>query len=81
MPVVSQGRTGRFTEHRQSDGQRDSFEPQRGVLRALSHIRSLIGIGGHLAVPPLPHHRAYFTYHGGSIELSRDRNIKSRKAD
>jgi hypothetical protein len=24
-----------------------------------SNRRCLIGIGGHLAVPPLPHHRAY----------------------
>jgi hypothetical protein len=33
-----------------------------------SHM--IIGIGGHLTVPPLPHHRAYGSpYHGGSIGL------------
>jgi hypothetical protein len=26
----------------------------------------LIGIGGHLAMSPLPHHRAYGSVHGGS---------------
>ena len=26
----------------------------------------LIGIGGSLAAPPLPHHRAYGSVHGGS---------------
>ena len=30
----------------------------------------MIGIGGRLATPPLPHHRAYGPYHGGSIGLS-----------
>ena len=30
----------------------------------------LSGIGGSLAAPPLPHHRAYGSVHGGSIELS-----------
>ena len=29
-----------------------------------------IGIGGSLAAPPLPHHRAYGSVHGGSTELS-----------
>src|SRR3982075_384976 len=29
-----------------------------------------IGIGGSLSAPPLPHHRAYGSVHGGSIELS-----------
>ena len=32
--------------------------------------RSVIGIGGSLAAPPLPHHRAYGSVHGGSTELS-----------
>ena len=29
-----------------------------------------IGIGGSLAAPPLPHHRAYGFVHGGSTDLS-----------
>ena len=29
-----------------------------------------IGIGGSLAAPPLPHHRAYGSVHGGSTDLS-----------
>ena len=32
--------------------------------------RSAIGIGGSLTAPPLPHHRAYGSVHGGSTELS-----------
>jgi hypothetical protein len=32
--------------------------------------RNEIGIGGSLATPPLPHHRAYGSVHGGSTELS-----------
>ena len=31
--------------------------------------RSAIGIGGSLAAPPLPHHRAYGSVHGGSTEF------------
>ena len=31
---------------------------------------SAIGIGGSLAAPPLPHHRAYGSVHGGSTESS-----------
>jgi hypothetical protein len=27
-----------------------------------------IGIGGSLAAPPLPHHRAYGSVHGGSAD-------------
>ena len=27
-----------------------------------------IGIGGSLAAPPLPHHRAYGSVHGGSLD-------------
>ena len=30
----------------------------------------MIGIGGHLAMPPLPHHRAYGSVPGGSTGLS-----------
>ena len=29
-----------------------------------------IGIGGSLTAPPLPHHRAYGSVHGGSTDLS-----------
>jgi hypothetical protein len=27
-----------------------------------------IGIGGSLTTPPLPHHRAYGSVHGGSVD-------------
>jgi hypothetical protein len=37
-----------------------------------------IGIGGHLAVPPLPHHRAYGHVPGGSTGLSLDTDMESR---
>jgi hypothetical protein len=36
-----------------------------------------IGIGGRLATPPLPHHRATGPYHGGSIELGLHRHEDS----
>ena len=36
-----------------------------------------IGIGGSLAAPPLPHHRAYGSVHGGSTDLS-DRAVFDR---
>src|SRR5271157_4672362 len=29
-----------------------------------------IGIGGSLAAPPLPHHRAYGSVHGGSVDYA-----------
>jgi D-arabinose 1-dehydrogenase-like Zn-dependent alcohol dehydrogenase len=29
------------------------------AFSALTGVRSMIGIGGRLAAPPLPHHRAY----------------------
>jgi hypothetical protein len=29
------------------------------AARSLIHLATSIGIGGHLAMPPLPHHRAY----------------------
>ena len=38
--------------------------PLRGHLCGLDPLR--IGIGGSLAAPPLPHHRAYGSVHGGS---------------
>jgi hypothetical protein len=34
--------------------------------RVLGSSVVLIGIGGSLAAPPLPHHRAYGSVHGGS---------------
>jgi predicted transposase YdaD len=34
-----------------------------------ARIEAESGIGGSLAAPPLPHHRAYGSVHGGSIEL------------
>ncbi len=33
-------------------------------------LERTIGIGGSLAAPPLPHHRAYGSVHGGSTDLS-----------
>src|SRR3954454_17210686 len=30
----------------------------------------LIGIGGHLAMPPLPHHRTYGSVYGGSADYA-----------
>ena len=49
--------------------------PGRQLRGDFRHIdedrrRSKIGIGGSLAAPPLPHHRAYGSVHGGSIRLS-----------
>src|SRR6516225_11621987 len=40
-----------------------------------------IGIGGHLAVPSLPHQRAYGSLPGGSTRLSLVRNMKSRETE
>jgi hypothetical protein len=39
-------------------------------LRAGAPFLAESGIGGSLAAPPLPHHRAYGSVHGGSIEFS-----------
>ena len=41
----------------------------------------MIGIGGHLAAPPLPHHRAYGSVPRGSIGLSLSSNIESGKTE
>jgi hypothetical protein len=41
-----------------------------GDLASIGEVAPLIGIGGRLAAPPLPHHRAYGSVHGGSIGLS-----------
>ena len=39
----------------------------RNYLRFVpKHKVAAIGIGGSLAAPPLPHHRAYGSVHGGS---------------
>ena len=39
----------------------------------------MIGIGGSLAAPPLPHHRAYGSVHGGSRSCANA--IRSRMGD
>src|SRR5215813_7079158 len=44
----------RFTSASPPSGCTGDFHPQ-----AVGHVRHTIGIGGHLAMPPLPHHRAY----------------------
>ena len=38
------------------------------ALEAAVLARAMIGIGGGLAAPPLPHHRAYGSVHGGSSD-------------
>ena len=45
---------------------------QRRRLAAKGKIlgRRVIGIGGSLAAPPLPHHRAYGSVHGGSADYA-----------
>ena len=40
--------------------------PDPVVLEGPKHKVAAIGIGGSLAAPPLPHHRAYGSVHGGS---------------
>src|SRR3981081_4303331 len=42
------------------------------MLRVRRHVSKVpeIGIGGSLSAPPLPHHRAYGSVHGGSKQLS-----------
>ena len=40
--------------------------PTRSSMPSCS--RPSIGIGGRLAAPPLPHHRAYGSVHGGSAD-------------
>ncbi len=37
------------------------------LLRSPVRPAHKIGIGGSLAAPPLPHHRAYGSVHGGSV--------------
>jgi hypothetical protein len=44
---------------------RPSVDPETSV-RSPPECPSQIGIGGSLAAPPLPHHRAYGSVHGGS---------------
>src|SRR5262249_33112721 len=44
-------------------------EPDFGS-RDYGSLVPAIGIGGRLAAPPLPHHRAYGSVRGGSIGLS-----------
>src|SRR5438445_11663779 len=38
-----------------------------------------IGIGGSFAAPPLPHHRAYGSVHGGSVAASCDGRCQGEK--
>src|SRR5271155_1342513 len=58
-------------------------EEQALNMSSLALARSVkgqeIGIGGHLAMPPLPHHRAYGD-HGGSTGLSLGRGLESGKS-
>ena len=44
----------------------------------LKHEVAAIGIGGSLAAPPLPHHRAYGSVHGGSRSCAN--TIETRMA-
>ena len=37
---------------------------------SLFQQKDIIGIGGNLAIPPLPHHHAYGSVRGGSMDLS-----------
>ena len=74
-------------------GHEDAFPPaglsarcrfsQRTFAGTLGNERDApkIGIGGHLAVPSLPHHRAYGSLPGGSTRLSLVRNMKSRETE
>ena len=41
----------------------------------------MIGIGGHLAVPPLPHHRAYGSRTRRFDWVKLVRNMKSRETE
>ena len=45
-------------------------KPDATYRKLTFYKEHLIGIGGSLAAPPLPHHRAYGSVHGGSMELS-----------
>ena len=44
---------------------------RRHVLNNTITVRPSIGIGGGLTAPTLPHHRAYGSVHGGSMDLSK----------
>ena len=55
----------------------DACTPRKDECAAKKHgcrqpepLNIEIGIGGSLTAPPLPHHRAYGSVHGGSTELS-----------
>ena len=50
-------------------------------LQAVDHARHTIGIGGSLAAPPLPHHRAYGSVHGGSTDLGDRAAFDRSKAE
>ena len=53
------------------------------LCRTLSEVADgpLIGIGGRLATPPLPHHRAYGAVHGGSTKLCFNGNVESGETE
>ena len=56
--------------------------PRTGVSgRQRFGARGTIGIGGSLAAPPLPHHRAYGSVHGGSTDLSHGRARHGGKSE
>jgi len=44
--------------------------PPWGLPSAVRSQQLYIGIGGGLAAPPLPHHRAYGSVHGGSVDYA-----------
>src|SRR5208337_3270990 len=48
--------------------QSDYLDPDQ--LRRTACPLIAIGIGGSLAAPPLPHHRAYGSVHGGSVDYA-----------
>jgi len=72
-PKSGQSTRERGAETSSGDGEIGEIEPESAAcsrsvyypiaigLQAVRWVRvvPLIGIGGHLAVPPLPHHRAY----------------------
>src|SRR5215216_7186092 len=46
--------------------------PKADIRRTGWHVRfvPLIGIGGSLSTPPLPHHRTYGSVYGGSLDYA-----------
>ena len=58
-PIINEIR--RYVEDWRNLRNPDQWQVTPETARLLQHWRhnQLIGIGGHLAMPPLPHHRAY----------------------